>query len=44
MSLWKFAPDGQRYTLYMSTQDLYDIADAISALLDYLDDEDEDEG
>lgn len=34
ISLWRFS-EGQRYTLFLSRQDAYDIADALDALLDY---------
>lgn len=33
VSLWKFA-DGQRYTLYLSTDDAYDLADCLDKLLE----------
>ena len=32
VSLWKFV-DGQRYTLYLSTADAYDLADCLDKLL-----------
>lgn len=36
VSLWKFE-GGQRYTLFLSTDEAYDLADALDSLLDYLD-------
>lgn len=35
VSLWRFS-DGQRYTLFMSVDEAYAIADALDALLAYI--------
>jgi hypothetical protein len=35
VSLWRFN-DGQRYTLFMSIDEAYDLADALDALLAYI--------
>lgn len=38
LSLWRFA-DGQRYSLFLSIEDAYDLADALDALLDHIENE-----
>lgn len=35
VSLWKFA-EGQRYTLFMSLEEAYDLADSLDALLEWV--------
>lgn len=35
ISLWRFH-EGQRYSLFLSVQDAYDIADTLDALLAYI--------
>ena len=35
MSLWRFS-EGQRYTLFLSREDAYDLADALDAMLAYI--------
>jgi hypothetical protein len=35
ISLWRFV-DGQRYSLFLTTGDAYDLADTLDALLDYI--------
>lgn len=37
VSLWRFS-EGQRYSLFLSLEDAYDLADALDALLDYVED------
>lgn len=39
VSLWRFS-DGQRYTLFMSVDEAYALADALDALLDYIEESD----
>lgn len=35
LSLWRFS-EGQKYTLFLTLEDAYDLADALDALLEYV--------
>lgn len=40
LSLWRFAPDGQKYTLFLTYTEAEDLMDALEALLERMDDDD----
>jgi hypothetical protein len=39
LSLWRFSPDGQRYTLYLTRSEAEDLMDALDALLERMDED-----
>lgn len=39
LSLWRFAPDGQKYTLYLTRAEAEDLMDALDALLERMDED-----